>query len=402
VHIDRIINKHPKKLLYILGTRPEAIKLAPLINLTKTQPDDFETVVCVSAQHREMLDAVLNFFKIVPDYDLNIMKPGQNLFEITNRSLIELAPIFDHEKPDLVLVQGDTTTAFTGALAAYYSKIPTGHIEAGLRTHDIYNPFPEEMNRKLVGSIASYHFAPTSQARHNLQKENVPDDRIWVTGNTVVDALMLAMRIQSEDWQDQHWDAYFKEKWRLDLSDTDRKNILVTGHRRENFGQGFISICSAIKEIACNHPDVNVIYPVHLNPNVRKPVESILGPMSACHKDTPCSGGAKNVFLIDPLDYAPFVYLMKKAYMILTDSGGVQEEAPSLGKPVLVMRNETERSEGVEAGTSKLVGTHCQTIITETEKLLTDVHAYDLMAKMINPYGDGHACQRISEVLRNA
>lgn len=392
-----------KKLLYILGTRPEAIKLAPLITQTRMQPEDFETVVCVSAQHREMMDAVLKFFRIMPDYDLNIMRPDQNLYDVTARLLSRLESILVTEKPDLVLVQGDTTTAFTGALSAYYSKISIGHIEAGLRTNDRYNPFPEEMNRKLIGSLATYHFAPTPIARCNLLKENVPEERIWVTGNTGVDALLLSLKIQTESGKDKQWRDYFKNRWQLDLENIEKKNLLVTAHRRENFGKGFKSICSAIKEIASTHPEINVIYPVHLNPNVKVSVESILGPVSVsnnCHqRPINTNINTNNVFLIDPQEYGPFVYLMKKSYMILTDSGGIQEEAPSLGKPVLVMRNETERVEGIEAGTSKLVGTDREKIISETEKILSDPDEYNSMARKINPYGDGKACKRIAEVI---
>lgn len=342
--------------------------------------------VCVTAQHREMLDQVLDHFNIVPDYDLDIMTKGQDIFDLTSNLMKRLKSVLEKDQPDIVLVQGDTTTAFLGSLASFYLRIPVGHIEAGLRTHQKYSPFPEEVNRHLIGSIADYHFAPTEMAQKNLLKENVDSEKVWVTGNTVIDTLLQ----ESSSQQDQDWQIYFQEKWNFNTTSPDKKIILVTGHRRESFGKGFEDICMALKTIATNHPDVNIVYPVHLNPNVKKTVHGILGKKMM---------QTDNVFLIDPLEYAPFVYLMNESYLILTDSGGIQEEAPSLGKPVLVMRDTTERPEGIDAGTCKLVGTSVDRIVEETEKLLIDPDVYRSMAQKTNPYGDGKASERIALLL---
>lgn len=386
------------KVFTIFGTRPEAIKMAPVINLLRAREPDFETVVCVTGQHRQMLDQVLNLFEISPDYDLNIMTQGQDLFEVTTRALNGLGGILRRERPDIVLIQGDTTTSFTGSLAAYYLKIPVGHVEAGLRTYDKYNPFPEEKNRHLTGVLADYHFAPTERAQSNLLKENVRKDRIWVTGNTVIDALLTVAK--RSDQEEKRWSEFFWEHWGLDISEKHGRLILVTGHRRESFGEGFDNICRALREIAEHHPEVTVVYPVHLNPNVQEAVRDILAPIQTGQSNRNRKARQKNVFLIEPLDYVPFVLLMKRAYLVLTDSGGIQEEAPSLGKPVLVMRNTTERPEGVQVGTSRLVGTSKETIVEAVESLLGDSQLYDNMAKENNPYGDGRAAERILKVLR--
>jgi len=377
-----------KKIMLIFGTRPEAIKLAPIIQRLKAEGSKFKPIVCVTAQHREMLDQVLNLFEIEPDYDLNIMIDNQDLFDVTVKALNGLKEILKKEKPDIALVQGDTTTSFVASLAAFYLKIPLGHVEAGLRTYNKYSPFPEEKNRHLTGVLADYHFAPTEWAKNNLLKENVPKDRIWVTGNTVIDALLWVVSRQKSAGGEQYWNRYFKERWGLTLTTNTNtcKLILVTGHRRESFGESFRNICLALKEIAKDRHDIKIVYPVHLNPNVQKPVRDILS-------DIP------NIYLIGPLDYEPFVYLMEKACLILTDSGGIQEEAPSLGKPVLVMRNVTERPEGIEAGVVKLVGTDKERIVAETEILLDDKKAYEEMARASNPYGDGKAAERIVDIL---
>ena len=378
-----------KKIMLIFGTRPEAIKLAPIIQRLKAEGSKFKPIVCVTAQHREMLDQVLNLFEIEPDYDLNIMIDNQDLFDVTVKALNGLKEILKKEKPDIALVQGDTTTSFVASLAAFYLKIPLGHVEAGLRTYNKYSPFPEEKNRHLTGVLADYHFAPTEWAKNNLLKENAPEDRIWVTGNTVIDALLWVVSRQKSAGGEQYWNRYFKERWGLTLTTNTNtcKLILVTGHRRENFGEGFRNICLALKEIAKDRHDIKIVYPVHLNPNVQKPVRDILS-------DIP------NIYLIGPLDYEPFVYLMEKAHLILTDSGGIQEEAPSLGKPVLVMRNVTERPEGIEAGVVKLVGTNEDKIVAETQRLLDNRETYEKMAKAANPYGDGKAAQRIVNILK--
>jgi UDP-N-acetylglucosamine 2-epimerase (non-hydrolysing) len=370
------------KVLTVFGTRPEAIKMAPLVHAL-AQDDAFESRVCVTAQHREMLDQVLRLFEIVPDYDLNIMKPGQGLSEITCRILEGLKGVMEEFKPDVVLVHGDTTTTMATSLAAFYQRIPVGHVEAGLRTGNLYSPWPEEANRKLTGHLAMYHFAPTENSRQNLLRESLRDDHIFVTGNTVIDALLWVRdRIMHNPELRTSLDQ------RYPFLDANKKLILVTGHRRESFGGGFERICSALAEIALQHPEVQVVYPVHLNPNVSEPVNRILK-------------GIDNIILIDPQDYLPFVYLMTRSYLILTDSGGIQEEAPSLGKPVLVMRDTTERPEAVDAGTVQLVGTDVAKIVDAVTRLLTDEGEYHAMSRAHNPYGDGHACQRILEALKN-
>ncbi|MEB6334567.1 non-hydrolyzing UDP-N-acetylglucosamine 2-epimerase [Serratia rhizosphaerae] len=370
------------KVLTVFGTRPEAIKMAPLVHAL-AQDEAFEARVCVTAQHREMLDQVLRLFEIVPDYDLNIMQPGQGLTEITCRILEGLKGVLEAFKPDVVLVHGDTTTTLATSLAAFYQRIPVGHVEAGLRTGDLYSPWPEEANRTLTGHLAMFHFAPTENSRQNLLCERVPDSQIFVTGNSVIDSLFWVRdRVMSDARQREALAQ------RYPFLDDDKKLILVTGHRRESFGGGFERICSALAEIARQHPDVQVVYPVHLNPNVSEPVNRILK-------------GIDNIMLIDPQDYLPFVYLMAKSTIILTDSGGIQEEAPSLGKPVLVMRETTERPEAVDAGTVRLVGTDVATIVAAVGRLLTDENEYHAMSRAHNPYGDGHACQRILEALKN-
>lgn len=378
--------KEKMKILTIFGTRPEAVKLAPVIRKIKDCPDRFTSVVCVTAQHRQMLDQVLDLFNIIPAYDLDIMKPGQTLFDVTCNSLMGIRGVLEKERPDLALVQGDTTTTFVAALSAFYLKIPVGHVEAGLRSFDKFHPFPEEVNRRLTSHIADLHFAPTVAAKENLLKEGIDQSKIRVTGNTVIDALlMVAKQLESPETQ-AGWDDYFLQKWGVYF---DRHRIvLVTGHRRESFGKGFQNICAALKEIALSHKDIKLVYPVHLNPHVQGPVKEILSEVG-------------NIHLIDPLDYEPFVYLMSKSHIILTDSGGIQEEAPSLGKPVLVMRDVTERPEAVESGTAKLVGTDMNRIIYETEKLLTDNEYYQKISRVHNPYGDGRASDRIVEVLKN-
>jgi len=366
-----------KNVLFVLGTRPEAIKMAPLIKEFQ-KDDNYNVKVCITAQHREMLDQVLYFFDIKPDYDLNLMKPNQSLFDITANSLKSLEKVLDIEKPELIFVQGDTTTAFVGALAGFYKKIKIAHIEAGLRSHNKYSPFPEEVNRVLVDYIANYHFAPTEKAKENLYNENIKEN-VYVVGNTIIDALFLGLNIIKEQREEKYYN-YFSF---LDFS---KKIILVTGHRRENFGKPFENICYALKNIA-ERDDVEIVYPVHLNPNVRKPVNEILK-------------GHKNIHLIEPLEYPYLIWLMKKSYLVLTDSGGIQEEAPSLGKPVLVMREVTERIEGIEAGTTKLVGTNERKIVKELTRLLDNKKDYEKMTKAINPYGDGKASQRILKIIK--
>lgn len=370
------------KVLTIFGTRPEAIKMAPLVHAL-SQDAAFESKVCVTAQHREMLDQVLRLFEIKPDYDLNIMRPGQGLTEITCGILAGLKPVLDEFKPDIVLVHGDTTTTLSASLAAFYHQIPVGHVEAGLRTGDLSSPWPEEGNRVLTGHLAQWHFAPTENSRANLLRENIPAQGIFVTGNTVIDALLWVRdRFNRDTTLAQQLANNYP------FLDADKKLILVTGHRRESFGGGFERICSALASIARQHPDVQIVYPVHLNPNVTEPVNRILH-------------GIPNIVLIDPQDYLPFVYLMDKAYLILTDSGGVQEEAPSLGKPVLVMRETTERPEAIDAGTVRLVGTNTAKIVEEVNRLLTDENEYNSMSRAHNPYGDGHACRHILDALKN-
>lgn len=368
------------KVLTVFGTRPEAIKMAPLA-LQLADDARFEAKVCVTAQHREMLDQVLQLFNLQPDYDLNIMKPGQDLSDITTGILQGLKTVLAEFKPDMVLVHGDTATTFATALAAYYQQIPVGHIEAGLRTGNLYSPWPEEGNRCLTGAITTLHFAPTSASRQNLLAEGVKDNTIVVTGNTVIDALL-----QVKEKIENDTDLVAELAQRFDFLDSTKKLILVTGHRRESFGGGFERICQALVQTAEQHPEVQIVYPVHLNPNVQEPVNRLLRQSPSIH-------------LIEPQDYLPFVYLMNKAHIILTDSGGIQEEAPSLGKPVLVMRDTTERPEAVEAGTVKLVGTHIDQITQELTRLLTDGTAYERMSQAHNPYGDGLACQRIRDFL---
>ncbi|MFG6655911.1 non-hydrolyzing UDP-N-acetylglucosamine 2-epimerase [Scandinavium sp. M-37] len=370
------------KVLTVFGTRPEAIKMAPLVHALAKDPH-FEAKVCVTAQHREMLDQVLKLFSIVPDYDLNVMSPGQGLTEITCRILQGLKPVLESFKPDVVLVHGDTTTTMAASLAAFYQRIPVGHVEAGLRTGDLYSPWPEEANRTMTGHLAMYHFAPTENSRQNLLRENIADSGIVVTGNTVIDALLW---VRDRVLADETLRAALAGRYPF-LAE-DKKLILVTGHRRESFGQGFEQICHALADVAAANPEVQVVYPVHLNPNVSEPVNRILG-----HVD--------NVFLIEPQEYLPFVWLMNRAWLILTDSGGIQEEAPSLGKPVLVMRETTERPEAVDAGTVRLVGTDRQHIVDEVTRLLRDEQEYQAMSRAHNPYGDGQACSRILSALKN-
>ena len=368
-----------KKIMLVFGTRPEAIKMAPLA-LELMSHTQLDVKVCVTAQHRQMLDQVLDLFALKPDYDLNLMQPGQDLYDITTRALLGLRDVFAEAKPDLVLVHGDTTTTFAASLSAFYQRIPVGHVEAGLRTGDIYSPWPEEINRKLTGSLTKLHFAPTPKSEKNLLTENVPQSQVFVTGNTVIDALI---QVEHKVNNDETINKELSRKF--DFLDTGKKLILVTGHRRESFGGGFENICRALKTLSENE-DVQILYPVHLNPNVQEPVNRLLA-------DT------NNIFLIDPQDYLPFVYLMSRAHIILTDSGGVQEEAPSLGKPVLVMRDTTERPEAIEAGTVKLVGTEYQAIVEQAQLLLDDDEAYKSMSFAHNPYGDGKASKRIAEII---
>ncbi len=376
--------------MLVFGTRPEAIKMAPLVKAFQRQPMQFKTVVCVTGQHRQMLDQVLDIFDIVPDYDLNIMQPGQDLYDVTARVLVGMREVLARTKPDLVLVHGDTTTSTAVALAAFYQQIPVGHVEAGLRTHDIYSPWPEEMNRQLTGRIATYHFAPTPLSRQNLLRENVPDDRITVTGNTVIDALFWVVnRIRGDEELDRSLvEAVNRYGYDVSRLSQGRKLVLITGHRRENFGEGFIRICRAIRDLVERYPEVDFVYPMHLNPNVRKPIREVFGTSAEAFG---------NLFFIEPLEYLSFVYLMEKSAIVLTDSGGIQEEAPSLGKPVLVMRDTTERPEALEAGTVKLVGTDYEAIVRNVSELLDQPEAYDRMSRAVNPYGDGQACRRIIE-----
>ena len=374
-----------KKILIVFGTRPEAIKMAPIIRELELHRDKFETIVCVTAQHRDMLDQVLKLFDITPNYDLDLMKNNQTLSELTARIIISVKEILNAEKPDWVFVQGDTTTTFVSALASFYSKIKIAHIEAGLRTNNKYSPFPEEANRRLTSHIADIHFASTEEARNNLIKEGIHDESIFVTGNTVIDALKWV--VAKQKGESIKWNSYFFSKYNISFSNTIR-TVLITGHRRESFGQGFKDICIAIKQLAENNSKIQIIYPVHLNPNVQKPVYSILQ-------------NIKNIYLIEPLDYEPFIFLMNHSYLILTDSGGIQEEAPSLGKPVLVMRDTTERPEGIEAGTTILVGTNTVNIVYETGYLLQDKKKYNKMSKTINPYGQGNAACKIFSTIES-
>ena len=380
--------------MLVFGTRPEAIKMAPLVKEFQKHPDMFRTTVCVTGQHRQMLDQVLEIFGITPDYDLNIMKQGQDLYDVTARVLTGMRSVLDEARPDLVLVHGDTTTSTAAALAAFYKQIPVGHVEAGLRTHNIYSPWPEEMNRQITGRIASWHFAPTPLSRSNLTAEAVPEERILVTGNTVIDALHIVVdRIRN----DSGLADGLKESLRLAGYDTERidagrRLVLITGHRRENFGEGFLNICRAIKALSEKYPEVDFVYPMHLNPNVRRPIHEVFGQELS---------GLGNMFFIEPLEYLSFVFLMEKSYIVLTDSGGIQEEAPGLGKPVLVMRDTTERPEAVDAGTVRLVGTDYGTIVNGVSALLDDTEEYDKMSQAVNPYGDGRACPRIVEFIDN-
>lgn len=379
-----------KRIMLVFGTRPEAIKMAPLVKEFQKCPENFETVVCVTGQHREMLDQVLRIFDINPDYDLNIMRQGQDLYDVTSRVLLGMRDVLKEVKPDLVFVHGDTTTSTAAALASFYQQISVGHVEAGLRTHNIYSPWPEEMNRQLTGRIATYHFAPTPLSRQNLLNEGISNNRIFVTGNTVIDALYWVVdRIKS----DKDLDAELVTALKTAGYDTCRgkRIVLITGHRRENFGDGFINICNAIKDLSCRYPDVDFVYPMHLNPNVRRPIHEVFG------QDLSDLG---NMFFIDPLEYLSFVYLMEKSSVVLTDSGGIQEEAPGLGKPVLVMRETTERPEALEAGTVKLVGTDYDRIVEEVSVLLDSSEAYERMSRAVNPYGDGKACGRIITLLK--
>jgi UDP-N-acetylglucosamine 2-epimerase (non-hydrolysing) len=372
--------------MLVFGTRPEAIKMAPLVKEFQRHPDRYKTVVCVTGQHRQMLDQVLQLFEIVPDYDLNIMKQGQDLYDVTARILTGMRDVFARCRPDLLLVHGDTSTSTAAALSAFYAQIPVGHVEAGLRTHDIYSPWPEEMNRQITGRIATLHFAPTARSRDNLLAENVNQANIVVTGNTVIDALHLVVsKIENDASLERQLIDHVKAVgYDLSRLDSGRRLVLITGHRRENFGDGFLNICNAIRELAERYPDVDFLYPMHLNPNVRKPINEVFGNISH-----------GNAFFIEPLEYLYFVYMMKRSYLILTDSGGIQEEAPSLGKPVLVMREVTERPEALEAGTIRLVGTDRQLIETEAARFIDDADYYAANQRIANPYGDGQACQRI-------
>ena len=377
-----------KRIMLVFGTRPEAIKMAPLVKEFQKYPDRYQTIVCVTGQHREMLDQVLHIFDIHPDYDLNIMKQGQDLYDVTARVLTGMRDVLKEARPDVVLVHGDTTTSTAAALAAFYQQIPVGHVEAGLRTHNIYSPWPEEMNRQITGRIATYHFSPTPLSQQNLLNEGVNKEQIVVTGNTVIDALyMVVDKIK----QDKKLDAELEEVLRQSGYDVNRlssgkRMVLITGHRRENFGEGFLSMCRAIQALTKKYPDVDFVYPMHLNPNVRKPIHQVFG------EDLANLG---NMFFIEPLEYLSFVYLMEKSFLVLTDSGGIQEEAPGLGKPVLVMRDTTERPEALDAGTVKLVGTDYDRIVAEVSALLEDREYYNHMSKAVNPYGDGKACERI-------
>ena len=389
-----------KRILLVFGTRPEAIKMCPLVKEFKRYPEDFETIVCVTGQHREMLDQVLSIFDVKPDYDLNIMKQGQDLYDVTARVLTGMRDVLDTVRPDVVLVHGDTTTSTAAALAAFYRQIPVGHVEAGLRTHNIYSPWPEEMNRQITGRIATYDFSPTPLSRQNLLDEGVSQDKILVTGNTVIDALQwVVKRINGDEaLQAQLIGELLKAGYdvtRLDqqnASRPQRRMVLITGHRRENFGTGFINICTAIRDLAKKYPGVDFVYPMHLNPNVRKPIHQVFGERLE---------NLGNLFFIEPLDYLDFVYMMNRSCIVLTDSGGIQEEAPGLGKPVLVMRDTTERPEALEAGTVKLVGTDYGKIVTEVSLLLDDKAAYEAMSHAVNPYGDGMACSRIVSRFRD-
>lgn len=381
-----------KRIMLVFGTRPEAIKMAPLVKTLQERTEDFETLVCVTGQHREMLDQVLEIFGIEPGYDLDIMKQGQDLYDVTARVLLGMREVLRQARPDVVLVHGDTTTSMAAALAAFYQQIPVGHVEAGLRTHNLYSPWPEEMNRQLTGRIASYDFAPTPLSRQNLLDENVPENRILVTGNTVIDALYWVVdKIRTDKALDDRLERVLAEAgYDAGRLSENRRLVLITGHRRENFGEGFISMCRAIQTLTRKYPEVDFVYPMHLNPNVRKPIHKVFG------EDLSRLG---NMFFIEPLEYLSFVYLMEKAYLVLTDSGGIQEEAPGLGKPVLVMRDTTERPEALEAGTVRLVGADYDKIVGEVSSLLDHADLYERMSRAVNPYGDGKACSRIVDFL---
>jgi len=383
-----------KKIMLVFGTRPEAIKMAPLVKEFQKYPGEFETIVCVTGQHRQMLDQVLRIFDITPDYDLNIMKQGQDLYDVTARVLTGMRDVLTGARPDVVLVHGDTTTSTAAALAAFYQQIPVGHVEAGLRTHNIYSPWPEEMNRQLTGRIATYNFAPTPLSRENLLREGVSEDKITVTGNTVIDALYWVVdKIKNTPALNAELGEVLRQAgYDVNRLNGGRKLVLITGHRRENFGDGFLAMCCAIKALTEKYPDVDFVYPMHLNPNVRKPIHEVFG--ENLHN-------LGNMHFIEPLEYLSFVYLMEKSHIVLTDSGGIQEEAPGLGKPVLVMRDTTERPEALAAGTVRLVGTDYDKILAEVSALLDDPARYDAMARATNPYGDGHACPRILNSLKN-
>ena len=384
--------------MLVFGTRPEAIKMAPLVKEFQKHPESFQTIVCVTGQHRQMLDQVLQLFEITPDYDLNIMKQGQDLYDVTARVLTGMRDVLKEAQPDVVLVHGDTTTSTAAALAAFYQQIPVGHVEAGLRTHNIYSPWPEEMNRQITGRIATYNFAPTPLSKANLLREAVSENSITVTGNTVIDALYWVVNKIKEDkaLNSELQTLLAQAGYDVNRLAGGKKLVLITGHRRENFGDGFISMCTAIKDLTQKYPDVDFVYPMHLNPNVRKPIAEVFG------SPTPMGEGqvGANMFFIEPLEYLSFVYLMEKSTIVLTDSGGIQEEAPGLGKPVLVMRDTTERPEALEAGTVKLVGTNYDKIVAEVSALLDDQVHYDAMSKAVNPYGDGLACERIVKVFK--
>ena len=384
---------HMKKVMLVFGTRPEAIKMCPLVKEFQKYPGEFETIVCVTGQHREMLDQVLKVFGVTPDYDLNIMKQGQDLYDVTARVLTGMREVFALCKPDVVLVHGDTTTSSAAALAAFYQQIPVGHVEAGLRTRNIYSPWPEEMNRQITGRIATYHFAPTPLSQKNLREEKAPG-HIFVTGNTVIDALhMVVEKLKADKALAEEQSKVLKEAgYDVARLDGGKRLVLITGHRRENFGEGFISMVSAMKDLSEKYPGVDFVYPMHLNPHVRQPIHQVFG------QDLSAYG---NFFFIEPLQYLEFVYLMEKAAVVLTDSGGIQEEAPGLGKPVLVMRSTTERPEALESGTVHLVGTDHDLIVDEVSTLLEDKAAYERMSRAVNPYGDGLACRRIVEILKN-
>ena len=382
-----------KKIMLVFGTRPEAIKMCPLVKKIQQYPNDFNAVVCVTGQHREMLDQVLHLFDVVPDYDLNIMKQGQDLYDVTAKVLIGMRKVLKDVQPDIVLVHGDTTTSTAAALAAFYQQIPVGHVEAGLRTYNIYSPWPEEMNRQITGRIATYHFAPTVLSRDNLLKEAIPEEKILVTGNTVIDALYSVVdKIKSDRKLNVNLANQLKTSgYDINRLLTGKRLVLITGHRRENFGIGFVHICLAIKKLAEKYPNVDFIYPMHLNPNVREPIHEVFGENLT---------NLGNIFFIEPLEYLSFVYLMEKSTIVLTDSGGIQEEAPGLGKPVLVMRDTTERPEALSAGTVKLVGTDYNKIIEEVSILLDNSVVYNKMSNAVNPYGDGKSCDRIVSILK--